>query len=84
MQEVVEFFASGPSRERIAAFRLSDSAQEHIRALLTKNSAATLTTEEERELDMIMALNDMVTLIRVRAQQTGNVRSSTSPSPSDA
>ena len=69
MQEVVEFFASVPSREQIATFRLSETAQQHIRELLARNSAGTLTDEEVRELDKIMGLNDVVTLIRVRAQQ---------------
>ena len=46
--EVVEFFACAPSREAIAAFRLSPAAQERIRALLARNAAGELSTEEQR------------------------------------
>lgn len=69
VEEIVEFFTQAPSREEIAAFHLSDAAQEHIRDLLAKNSAGTLTGEENRELDKIMVLNDVVSLIRTRAQR---------------
>ena len=68
IEEIVAFFAQGPSREEIAAFRLSDGAQEHIRALLSKNSAGTLSREEARELDKMMVLNEVVSLIRVRTR----------------
>lgn len=68
IEEIVTFFAKGPSQEEIAAFQLSGAAQEHIRKLLTKNSAGTLTREENRELDKLTVLNDVVSLIRVRAR----------------
>jgi hypothetical protein len=65
--EVVEFFARGPSRETIAAFRLSPDAREKILRLLEKNAAGTLTGEEERELDQMILLDDILSLIRARA-----------------
>jgi hypothetical protein len=65
--EVVEFFARGPSREAIAAFRLSPAARETIRRLLEKNAAGTLTGEEERELDHMILLDDILSLVRTRA-----------------
>jgi hypothetical protein len=65
--EVVEFFARGPSREAIAAFRLSPAALESIRRLLEKNAASTLTSEEERELDQMILLDDILSLVRARA-----------------
>ena len=66
--EVVEFFARAPSREAIAAFRLSPAAQERIRALLARNAAGTLSTEEERELDQMVLLDDILSLIRACIQ----------------
>lgn len=68
VEEVVAFFACGPSREEIAAFRLSEASQDHIRELLDKNRVGTLTREEARELDKITVLNDVISLIRARAQ----------------
>lgn len=67
IEDVVAFFASGPSRKDIVAFRLSKHAQERIKALLEKNRAGTLTSDEERELDRVMMLNDVVSLIQARA-----------------
>jgi hypothetical protein len=66
--EVVEFLAGAPSREAIAAFHLSPSAHERIRALLARNAAGTLSAEEERQLDQMVLLDDILSLIRARAQ----------------
>lgn len=68
VEEVVEFFSHGPSREEIAAFRLSSTAQDRLRELLHKNSARELTQEENRMLDEMLLLDDIVSLIRVRVQ----------------
>lgn len=68
IDEIVAFFVTGPSREEIARFRLSDAAQAYVRALLNKNTTGTLTCDEERELDKIVILNDVVSLICVRIQ----------------
>lgn len=68
VQEVVEFLARAPSREDIAAFRLSPGARERLRALLERNAAGLLTVDEQRELDQIVLLDDIISLIRARAQ----------------
>jgi hypothetical protein len=69
IEEVVQFFALGPSAEEIAAFKLSDAAQERLRELLHRNAAGELTAEEQRQLDQMVVLDDIVSLIRVRAQR---------------
>lgn len=66
--EVVEFFAGAPSREEIAAFRLSPTAHECIRTLLARHAAGALTLEEEREIDQMVLLDDILSLIRARVQ----------------
>lgn len=68
VEEVVEFFSRGPSREEIAAFRLSEAAQERLRELLRKNSAGELTPDEQRQLDQMVLLDDVVSLIRARVR----------------
>jgi hypothetical protein len=65
--DVVDFFARGPSREAVAAFRLSSAARETIRSLLEKNAAGTCTSEEERQLDQMVLLDGILSLIRARA-----------------
>jgi hypothetical protein len=67
--EIVSFFANGPSREEIAAFRLSDAATARVRDLLQKNSAGTLAPDEADELDTCVQLDRMMMLIRSRARQ---------------
>ena len=72
--EVVEFFSTGPSREEIARFRLSEEAQERLSELLRRNAAGVLTEDEEQELDQMVLLDDIVSLIRervARASQPG-------------
>jgi hypothetical protein len=76
VSEVVEFFAHGPSRAEIAAFRLSAAARERLRVLLARNAAGVLTDDEARELDQMILLDDIVSLIRARAQ--GNTSASES------
>lgn len=66
--EVIEFFSRGPSRAEIARFRLSAGAQARLRELLDRNATGVLTSEEAAELDRMMLLDDIVSLIRVRAQ----------------
>jgi hypothetical protein len=68
VNEVVEFFAHAPSRADIAAFRLSPAAHERLRDLLARNAAGMLTADEQRELDQVLLLDDIVSLIRARAQ----------------
>jgi uncharacterized protein with von Willebrand factor type A (vWA) domain len=68
VEEVVEFFARGPSREEIAAFRLSGIAQERLRELLQRNASGVATPEEDCELDQMVLLDDIVSLIRARVQ----------------
>ncbi len=68
IEEVVGFFARGPSREEIAAFRLSNAAQERLRELLRRNAAGELAPNEQCQLDQMVLLDDIVSLIRARVQ----------------
>ena len=65
--EVVSFFARGPSSDEIASFRLSDATVERVRDLLRKNSEGMLTPDEADELDQCVQLDQLVLLIRSRA-----------------
>jgi hypothetical protein len=70
VEEVVDFFACGPSRAEIAAFHLSSAAQERLRELLHRNATGDLSQEEGRELDQMVLLDDIVSLIRARVQRS--------------
>ena len=64
--EIADFFASGPSPTAILAFHLSEETVKWLRALHYKNSAGTLTVEEEDALDQVVCLNRLLLLIRSR------------------
>jgi len=66
VEEVVAFCAQAPSRQDIAAFRLSEAAQDRLRDLLRRNASATLSPEEAHQLDQMVLLDDIVSLIRAR------------------
>jgi len=70
-EEIADFFARAPSVEEIAAFRLSDETITRVRALLDKNAAGTLSGEESEELDQLVLLDRIVTLIRSRLPHAG-------------
>lgn len=64
--EVASFFATGPSRQEIGSFQLSDEAVARVRHLLRKKSAGTLTDDEADELDTCLQLDRLLLLIRSR------------------
>ena len=68
VNEVAEFFAQAPTREQIAAFHFSADAEQRVRDLLATNAAGMLSSSEQRELDQLVLLDDIVSLIRVRVQ----------------
>ncbi len=69
VNEVAEFFAQAPTREQIAAFHLSAEAELRVRDLLAANAAGTLGAGEQRELDQLVLLDDIVSLIRARVRR---------------
>jgi hypothetical protein len=69
IEEVVTFLAGGPPREAIAAFRLSEPARERLRDLLRRNQAGLATADEARELDQMVLLDDILSLIRARGRR---------------
>lgn len=64
IEEIAEFFGRGPSREEIRQFQLSATTQTWINELLDKEDDGTLSTEERHQLDELLIIHDVVTLIR--------------------
>lgn len=67
VEEIVTFLAGGPSRDAIATFRLSELAQERLRDLLRRNQAGQASPDEVHELDQMVLLDDIISLVRARA-----------------
>lgn len=65
-EEVAELLARDLSAHGIASFRISESAQERVRALMAKNEDGTLTPDETAELDEITVLDQLFSLVRAR------------------
>lgn len=71
IEEVADFFALGPSPDEIARFQLSEEAQERISLLLDREDDGVLTADERHQLDELLVVNDLVTLIRSRVPRDG-------------
>ena len=69
VEEVVEFFAQGPTsgHRRFPSFR---GGAESLRELLRRNASATLSPEEAHLLDQMVLLDGIVSLIRARVHSS--------------
>jgi hypothetical protein len=66
--EIVDFLASGPTPQQIAAFKVSPSTQVRLEELLAKNSEDGLSDEEAAELDVYEQINHIMILLKARAR----------------
>jgi hypothetical protein len=66
--EIVDFFARGPSPGEVLAFRPSEDTLERVRYLLDRNAADELTSEEAEELECLGEIEHFMQLIKARAQ----------------
>jgi len=65
--EIIDFFARGPSPAEVLAFRPSDETLERVRYLLDRNASAELTKEEAEELECFGEVEHFVQLVKARA-----------------
>ncbi|HJT65422.1 MAG TPA: hypothetical protein VJ749_03140 [Pyrinomonadaceae bacterium] len=66
--EIIDFFARGPSPAEVLAFRPSDETLERVRYLLDRNAADELTNEEAEELECFGEVEHFVQLVKARAR----------------
>ncbi|HEX5869301.1 MAG TPA: hypothetical protein VFY65_02730 [Longimicrobium sp.] len=67
--EVVDFIATGPTPDRIAAFRPSDAARKRVLELLQRQQTGEIQPQEASELDDYLQLEHLMRLIKDRARQ---------------
>ncbi|MGE0131044.1 MAG: hypothetical protein AB7U82_23445 [Blastocatellales bacterium] len=67
-REIIDFLASDPSPEQIAAFKISPAAQERLEELLDKNREEGLTEDETAELDAYLQARDLIILLKANAR----------------
>ncbi len=65
--EIAEFFAGSPTPEQIATFRLSETSEQFISALLEANRTRGLTPAERAALNDYAPIERLIQAIKVRA-----------------
>lgn len=68
-EEVIDFFAKGPSLQEIVDLKPSPSANDRVADLMDKNNNGTLSNEESVELRLYNELNHLLTLVKLRARR---------------
>jgi len=66
--EMVDLFARGATSADVLAFRPSEDAKERVRYLLARNGAGNLSEEEAAELNRFGELEQLMQLVKARAQ----------------
>jgi hypothetical protein len=67
--EIIDFLSTGPSLSEVAAYTVSERAQERLRCLLALNEAGMLSSEEQAELDEIEQIEHIMTLLKAQARK---------------
>ena len=67
-EEIIDFFAQGPSPAEVVAFQPSEETTDRVRYLLDRNAADELTNEESEELDFLGEVEHFMQLIKARAR----------------
>jgi hypothetical protein len=68
-EEIIEFIASGPSQQMVAAYQPSDQLKMALESLIAKEKSSELTAEEKAMLDDYMRLEHIMRLAKARARQ---------------
>ena len=66
--DIVDFFARGPSPADVLAFRPSDETQDRVRYLLERNASNEISDEEAKELECYAEIEHFVQLVKARAR----------------
>ena len=67
--EIIDFLSTGPSLSEVAAYTVSERAQERLRLLLALNEAGMLSSEEQTELDEIEQIEHIMILLKAQARK---------------
>lgn len=67
-REITQFLASGPTREQLLAFKIRQTAQERLEMLLETNREASLSPQEQAELETYLQLSEWFSILKARAR----------------
>jgi hypothetical protein len=65
--ELLDFLVSRPTAQQILEFKVSEQSQNRLQTLLQRNREAVLSSAETAELDLYEQLDNMMSLLKVRA-----------------
>lgn len=68
LTELADFLVSQPTLEEIASYSVSPAVQAHLEALLEKNRETVLSPDERFELEKLLAVSHLMTLMKAKAQ----------------
>ncbi len=66
--ELADFLVSQPTLEELANYKVSSGVQQHVDNLLEKNREFGLSADERLELEKILAVSQVMTLAKTKAQ----------------
>jgi len=66
--EIVDFLATGPTPETVAAYIVSEEAQARLQRLLALNEAGMLSQTEQLELDEIEQIEHIMIMLKAKQQ----------------
>jgi len=67
--EIIAFLSGGPSPVGVAAWKVSEKAQQRLRRLLALNESGLLSLEEQTELDEIEQIEHIMILLEAQAHE---------------
>jgi hypothetical protein len=67
--EIIDFIAAGTTPESVVNFRPSPEAQERLAALIEREKAGKLSSEEKAEIDHFLELEHILRMAKARARQ---------------
>jgi hypothetical protein len=65
--EIIDFIAAGTTTQSVIDFHLSATAGERLEDLVYKHQNGELTSEEKKELDILLTLEHIMRLAKARA-----------------
>ena len=68
-EEIIDFIASGSTPDRVASFQPSEQARSKVASLIEQQRSATLSADDQAELNHFLELEHIMRLAKARARQ---------------
>lgn len=68
-EEFLDFIAQGTTPESVTKFQFSEATKERIEDLVYRAKSGELTLEDKKELDELLFVDHLITMIKAKAHQ---------------